>query len=66
MGAWECFKKGFEQGLQANTGPDGETSGPNSCLECLVCLVVIIIMVLVLGMLGVEPHSGGSGLPWDP
>ena len=67
MGDWECFKKEFEQGLQANKDPDGETSGPNSCTEYLICFVLLAIMVIVLGIvcgiLGIEPHAR---LPWAP
>ena len=67
MGDWECFKKEFEQGLQANQDPDGETNGPNSCMECLICLVLLAVMVIVLGIvygiLGIEPHVR---LPWAP
>ena len=67
MGDWECFKKEFEQGLQAKKNPHGATSGPNSCLEGLISLFLLAIMVIVLGIvygrLGIEPHVR---LPWAP
>ena len=66
MGAWERFKEGFEHGLQTTKGPDGENSGPNSCMECLILFVMLLVVIIVLGILGVESRGGGSGLPWDP